>query len=274
MNPAPRSSLFVPAHRLDRLDKARASGADAVIVDLEDAVAPQDKAGAREALAARLDPARALLLRINAADTPWFDDDCALLQRAGVAGVLLPKAERIDAAFARLCTRAGIALLPMIETAVGLDRARELAATAGVACLVFGSIDFQFDLGITEQGDELLPFRAHIVLASRLAGIGAPLDGVSTAIDDPESLREDCLRSRRQGFAGRLCIHPRQVDMVNRCYAPTPQELQWAQRVLDAAERSRGAAVAVDGRMVDKPVMLRAQALLDEARLRGGAAAG
>ena len=113
--------------------------------------------------------------------------------------------------------------------------------------------------------DDLLHARSQIVLVSRVAGIEPPVDGVTQAIDDPELLRRDCHRSRQLGFAAKLCIHPSQVDIVNACFAPTPDEVAWAGRVVAAFERAHGNAVQVDGRMVDRPVLLKAQAILREA---------
>ena len=134
--------------------------------------------------------------------------------------------------------------------------------------LVFGSIDLQADLGIAGDGDELLLFRSQLVLQSRLAGLAPPVDGVCTAIDDAAALDAETQRARRLGFGAKLCIHPRQVDAVNRGFTPSADELAWARHVLDAAAASGGAAVAVDDKMVDKPVLLRAQALLQQARDR------
>ena len=258
MSPSPRSYLFVPADRPERIAKALASGADAVIVDLEDAVAPAAKDAAREALRGWLAQAdRRVVVRINGVDTPWFGADRALCRDAGVAAVMLPKAERAgDLAFE------GKPVLPLIETAVGIDALREIASAPGVERLVFGSIDFQLDLGIEGDGEELLLFRSQLVLASRLAGLAPPVDGVSPAIDDTAALQANALRARRLGFGAKLCIHPRQVDVVNRALGPSDEELAWARRVLEASEKAGGAAVAVDGRMVDRPVILRAQALL------------
>ncbi len=262
-----RSYLFVPGDRPDRFAKAIASGADAVIVDLEDAVAPDAKDGARARLADWLRTATAqVIVRINGADTEWFAGDLALCAAPAVAGVMLPKAERVDD-LARVAQVApGRALLPLIETATGFDRAREIARASGVARLVFGSIDFQHDLAIRGDGDELLYFRSQLVLVSRLAGIDAPVDGVCTALDDAPRLEEESLRARRLGFGAKLCIHPKQVDVVNRAFSPSAEELAWARRVLQAADEARGAAVAVDGKMVDRPVILRAELILREAR--------
>ena len=127
---------------------------------------------------------------------------------------------------------------------------------------MFGSIDFQADLGIEGEGIELLFFRSRIVLASRLAGLQPPVDGVSTSIDDPASVEADARQARRLGFGAKLCIHPRQVQTVNRGFSPTPAQREWARRVIEADAASGGAPVAVDGKMVDRPVVLKAQALL------------
>lgn len=265
--PVHRSLLFVPGNRPERFDKALAAGASAVIIDLEDAVAPADKDAARAAVAAWLRPHHAVVLRINSLDTPWFADDLALCGAPGVVAVMVPKAEQVDTLAA--VTGAGArALLPLVESAAGLAGLPALAAAPGVWRLAFGSIDLQVDLGLKDATeDELLPFRLQLVLASRLAGIGAPVDGVSTAIDDEARLQLDVQRARRLGFGGKLCIHPRQVGPVNAGMAPSEIELAWARRVLAAAGAAGGAAVAVDGKMVDKPVLLRAEALLREAAI-------
>lgn len=263
--PRCRSLLFVPGARPERFDKALAAGADAVVIDLEDAVAPQAKDEARRAVAAWLDPSRPVVLRINAAGTPWFEDDLALCGQAGVRAVMLPKAEGPQT-LARVLAAGARALLPLVETAAGLAALDAIAGAPGVERLVFGSIDLQADLGLRDAlEDELNPWRLQLVLASRLAGIGAPIDGVSTAIDDPARLREDALRARRLGCAGKLCIHPKQVAGVHEAFAPSTAELDWAHRVLEAARASGGAAVAVDGKMVDRPVLLRAEQVLRDA---------
>ncbi len=265
-----RAWLFVPGHRPERFDKALASGADRVIVDLEDAVAPEVKDEARAALATWLATAPApVALRLNAADTPWFEADLALLAAPaapGLAAVVLPKAED-PAVLARLAAlRPSLALVPLVESALGLAQARALAAAPGVQRLAFGHIDFQVDLGLREATeDELLPYRCELVLASRLARIAAPLDGVTVALDDAAALQTDVQRARRLGFGGKLCIHPRQVAAVQAAFRPGADEVAWAQRVLTAAAQAGGAAVALDGKMIDKPVMLRAEAILRDA---------
>jgi citrate lyase subunit beta/citryl-CoA lyase len=266
--PLQRSLLFVPGHRADRFDKALAAGASAVIIDLEDAVAPPDKDAARATLQAWLSaqtrPEHAVIVRINSADTPWFERDLALCGAPGVAGVMLPKAESAET-LAKVRAAGARGLLPLVESAAGIANLDAIARAPGVWRLAFGSIDLQVDLGLKDATeDELLPFRLQLVLASRLAGIGAPVDGVSTAIDDADRLAQDVARARRLGFGGKLCIHPKQVAGVNAGMAPSAAERDWARRVIDAAAVAGGAAVAVDGKMVDKPVLLRAEAILRE----------
>ncbi|MGH8807420.1 MAG: HpcH/HpaI aldolase/citrate lyase family protein [Noviherbaspirillum sp.] len=260
------SYLFVPGNRPERFAKACASGAGAVIVDLEDAVAPADKPAARAAVATALSAAQPMLVRINSAGTEWFRDDVEMCRADGVAGIVLPKAESVeDIGYVSARVGADKAILPLIETAQGIWNAHALTRCAQVQRLLFGSIDLQSDLGIGGEGEELLYFRSQLVLVSRLAGIAPPVDGVTTAIDDVQRLRDDALRARKLGFGGKLCIHPNQVGTVNVCFRPGEEEVRWAARVVEAAAASGGAAVAVDGKMVDKPVLLRAQAMLAQA---------
>lgn len=276
-----RSWLFVPGSRPDRFDKALAAGADQVIVDLEDAVAPQDKATARAALAQWLDtPGPAIVVRINGAQTEWFREDLALLSRPRVAQVILPKTESAEEIVATAMAfgrqggggrqggrgTADSTVVGLIESALGMANLASLCAVPGLSRLAFGTIDFQADLGMRgATEDDLAPWRAEILMRTRLADLAAPLDGVSTAIDDPESLATDIARARRLGFGGKLCIHPKQVSATNEGFASSLSEIAWAKRVIDAADKSGGGAVAVDGKMVDRPVLLRAQAVLAEA---------
>lgn len=282
MDPIVRSFLFVPGDRPERFDKACAAGADAVIVDLEDAVAPAAKDLARANLAAWLAPQhpahlpahqpthRPVFVRINSAGSAWFRDDLALCGHPGVAGIVLPKAEQV-ADLAALAAAGAMAILPLVESALGVWNAAELARAPRVRRLLFGAIDFCLDAGIEEGHEQLLYARSHLVLVSRVAGIEAPVDGVTTALDDPAVVRADTLRARALGFGGKLCIHPQQVGPVNEAFAPTAAELAWARRVMAAAEASGGAAVALDGRMVDRPVILLARRMLDEAARRRAA---
>lgn len=258
----PRSYLFVPGNRPERFAKAMSAGADAVILDLEDAVSIPEKAAAREAVAAALDPATPVFVRINARETAWFEDDLRAIARPGLAGVMLPKAERADDA-ARVEAVTGAKVLALIESAAGLWNALEVAKSEAVTRIAFGSIDYQVDLNLDGEGEPLLHARSQLVLASRVAGLLPPVDGVSVAIEDAAAIEADALRARRLGFGGKLCIHPKQVGVVNGCFSPTPAELDWARRVVAAIEASGGGAVAVDGKMVDKPVLMKAQRILD-----------
>lgn len=257
-----RSYLFVPASRCDRISKALHSGAHTVVVDLEDAVPSHEKVNARSALLDWLDKGSAVVIRINGYGTPWFCGDLRLCSHPNVLAIMVPKAERSNELYAVSMAGAG-QILPLVETAAGVANCQELAAVPRVRRLVFGTLDFQVDMGITGDGDELLYFRSQLVLASRLAGIEPPVDGVCPDIHNPEILAAQTLRSRRLGFGGKLCIHPAQVDVVNKTFRPTDVELAWAKRVVQAMASSGCAVVIVDGKMVDKPVILRAESILD-----------
>lgn len=248
-----RAPLFVPATRPVRFAKAAASGTDAVIVDLEDAVAPVDKDRVRGSL--RTMPPGPVILRINAIGTAWHEADLAALDGLNLLCVMMPKAED-PAALAKL----NFPLLPLIETARGLAHAREIAALPNVTQLAFGSIDFCADLGMAHLREVLLPVRLELVLASRLAGIAPPLDGVTTRLD-PGLAADDATHARNLGMGGKLCIHPSQVEEVRTAFLPTEKEREWAQKVL----ASGGGAVAVDGEMVDEPVRRRARNILSAA---------
>jgi len=269
MNPThpARTYLFVPGHRPDRFDKALASGADLAVLDLEDAVASHDERAAREAVASWMRADRRCALRIHAAGSEAFEADLALCrQAAGLAAVLLPKAERAEQIEAVAAAAPQAAIVALVETAAGIACARRLASARGVQRLALGTIDLALDLGLAvdEPGaqDELAAFRSELVLASRLAGVAAPVDGVTTAIDDDARLTADTLRARRFGFGAKLCIHPRQVAVIHRALAPSAQQVAWAERVLAASRAAGGAVVQVDGRMVDRPVMLQAEIIL------------
>ncbi|CAG9182526.1 HpcH/HpaI aldolase/citrate lyase family protein [Cupriavidus pampae] len=264
-----RSYLFVPASRPDRIGKAIAAGADAVIVDLEDAVAPEAKDAARSGLIAAWSVLRAqadaasvgLLVRVNGDDTAWFADDIDICAQLQVAAVVLPKAD--PAALAdfrkRLPTTPCLALL---ETAAGFDDLRTVARAPGVERLLFGSIDLMADLDVADDGAPLDYFRSALVAASRAAGLPAPVDGVCTAIGDAEALAADTARGRRFGFGAKLLIHPNQVHGVHAGLASAPEAVAWARRVVEQAAAANGAAIAVDGKMVDKPVLDHALRIL------------
>jgi citrate lyase subunit beta / citryl-CoA lyase len=265
-----RSYLFVPGNRPDRFEKARQSGADAIILDLEDAVQSADKDLAREAVASWLAPTRPVYVRINGAGTPWYERDLEVVGLPGVAGVVLPKAEQpeqVAQVAARLAGEAQV--LPLVETALGVWNACALAQAPHVERLAFGSIDFQLDTGISGEREELLYARSRLVLTSRVASVLPPVDGVTMALEDLTRLRDDVERARRLGFGGKLCIHPKQVEPINQAFAPTEAEQAWARRILEAVEATEAGAFRLDGEMIDRPVIERARSILAHVDARG-----
>lgn len=254
--------LFVPADRPERFAKAAASGADAIIVDLEDAVAPAAKDAARAGLAEALPPGVAVLVRVNAAGTPWHDADVALVARQPGLGLMLPKAE--DAAtVVRVASRIGAdrVFVALVESALGIHRAVEIATVPGVTQLAFGPADFCNDIGSDAGNEALLLARSSLVLASRIGGLAAPLDGPCFDFRDPAATRAEAAHARALGFGGKLSIHPAQVAWVRDAFRPSEAEAAWARRVLSAG--AAGGAAGVDGMMVDAPVLARARRVLE-----------
>ena len=269
-----RSWLYVPGDRPDRFAKASTSGADVVICDLEDAVAGANKATARVAVAAWLRDHRALV-RVNGTDTGWHDDDIAAITGArGLAGVVLPKSQGAEQN-SDVAHRLGgcVHVVPLVESAAGVANAAAIAAGPQVSALAFGSIDFALDLGIDDTDDDeqsaLLYARSTLVIASRVAGIAAPIDGVTLKVSDAHAVRGDARRARALGFGGKQCIHPHQVHEVNATFTPSPEALVRAQRVVDAAEIAHGSAVQLDGQMIDKPRIDLARRLLGSTQRQG-----
>lgn len=254
-----RAPLFVPANRPERFAKAAASGADAIILDLEDAVPTDAKHTARATLTKDFTNLP-VIVRINAYGTSWYEPDVGAVMALKPAAVMLPKADEAALVSAVAKLLGTIPVIALVETARGLANARAIA-TCGVARLAFGSIDFCADLGTAHAREVLLPARLELVMASRLAGIDAPIDGVTVQLDDASISYDDAVHARALGMSGKLCIHPKQVGEVKRAFAPTHQEIDWAHRVL----ASMDGAVSVDGAMVDEPVRIRARAILAQA---------
>lgn len=261
MGLACRSYLFVPGHRPDRFERARASGADAVVIDLEDAVPPDAKELARKAAHDWLHAGHLAVVRINAPGTVWFPGDLEMCRLARAPVVMVPKSEHPED-LEQVAGRTPSLIMPLIESAAGLAAVRQLARVSAVQRLVFGTVDYQLDLGMDADEAALLPARHELLLASRLAGLLAPVDGVSLRWHDEAAVQADAMASRRLGFGARLCIHPRQIAPVHAAFAATVDELDWAREVVAACEASAGGAVQVRGAMVDRPVLLRAQHLL------------
>lgn len=272
-----RSYLFAPGSSPRVLGKVLGAGADAVVLDLEDAVAPQNKVAARAAVAdlvvreAAAAPCE-VHVRVNRTAGGYDTDDVAAVVGPGLRALRLPKAAdageiaAVAALLDRLERDAGlepgtVALYPTIESAAGVERARELAAAPRVESLVFGAADFLADVGAGGDGrDATLFARSTIVLASRTAGIAQPVDGAYTDLDDLDGLRRTTAWARSLGFFGRSAIHPRQLAVLHDVATPTPAELAWAREV--AAVSERGAAAVVAGGFVDAAVARRARAIL------------
>jgi citrate lyase subunit beta / citryl-CoA lyase len=250
-----RSYLFVPGNRPERFANALASGAGAVILDLEDAVPPEAKPAARKTVCQWLaEHPGAAWVRINGADTEFFADDVRALAEVRASGAMLPKAES--------ALELRMPVIALIESAVGLWNALEIARGPQVERLAFGSVDFQLDAGIQGDDEALLYARSQLVLVSRIARIASPIDGVTVQIGDATRLERDVARARDLGFGAKLCIHPNQVELVERGFAPTDEELRWARAVVSAFEQAAGNAVRLEGKLIDLPVLERARRLL------------
>lgn len=261
--------LFVPGTRPERFLKALDSGANAVVLDLEDAVPEEDKELARNAIRTAwptfsAEQKNRLVIRSNSPGSKFYAADLILAQELNVACILIPKSESQDEVNGAALILPNTAIIPMIETAIGLDQLREIANSNQVIRLALGNLDLQADLGMICDQDEtqLQTARYQIVLASRLAQIAPPIDGVTPSTDDVERINRDAKRAKAMGFGGKLCIHPKQVSIVKSAFMPSQDELAWAQRVIDADKASKGGAVKLDGRMIDRPVVLLAQRTL------------
>lgn len=254
--------LFVPADRPERFMKAASAGADAIIIDLEDAVPPASKDLARRGLPeglASLPAETPIFLRVNGIGTPWHGADIEMATALRVAGIVLPKAESAaDIGAVRNHLAETTVLVALVETARGLSAVDEIAA----ACdrVAFGSVDFAADLGCAHSREPLLFARSRIVVAARLAGHARPIDGVTLSIKDEAATEDDARHAAALGFAGKLLIHPAQIAAARRGLSPSADDIVWAERVASSA--GDGAARAVDGVMVDGPVLARAQNIL------------
>ena len=264
-----RSVLFAPGNDRRKLEQALECGADAVVADLEDAVPPDEKAAARRLTAEILATARtpsAVAVRVNGTDTPLWEDDLRALADVELGALVLPKAT--PEAVARL-GRHEAPVLAIVETAHGLRRAYEVASAPRVVALALGAVDLGVELRLEPRADgqEVLLARSLLVLDSAAAGLRAPFDLVHLTLQNLETLEAECHLARSLGFRGKLCIHPAQVEVVNRVFSATREELERARRVVEAYDHgvAGGAGVVrLDGEMVDLPVVERARQVLAE----------
>lgn len=275
-----RSLLFLPATRADRFPKALASGADAVCLDLEDALPPADKdAGLASAVALLAQPRAGVLVcvRVNDVKTERGLADLRGLAQAASQpdAVMLPKVSGPDDIGVTADALAGgarwgvkpVSYIPVIETALGLTHVDEIARRSPdrSLALMLGGIDLAAELGATLDWDALLYARSRLILAAALAGGLATLDTPSLDITDLETLAREARAAARLGFTGKAAIHPAQLPGIHEAFTPTDDEVQRARRVVLAFEESRGGVVVVDGRMVDRPVVRAAQRTLARA---------
>lgn len=266
-----RTALFTPATRNDRFDKAFSGPAEAVILDLEDAVAAGDKDRARRNVVERMgtDHGPRFSVRINPLSTSAGRADLAAIVAAAehtadspLEAVVLPKAELVED-IVQLTTALPdpVELVALIESGAGVLNAERLARTSRVARLGLGALDLALDLHCAADSATMAAARAQLVFASRAAGISGPIDTPSVEFRDDQVVLADARRARADGFTGKLCIHPAQVELVHQVLAPTPEEVAWARSVLEVGE----GVGTVDGQMVDRPVLDRARRLLDHA---------
>lgn len=282
-----RSMLFIPGNNPGMLINADVYGADALILDLEDAVAPDQKDAARilvrNAVNALKYKNAAIIVRVNPLDTAYFDSDIAMavaLRPAMIMPTKVSGADYVREVCARIAAReeqsgkGGIGLIPLIETAEGIENAFEIArADARVKALLLGAEDYSSDIRAlrSKAGDEIAYARGRIVNAARAAGIDA-YDTPFTDVNDDEGLARDALLARGMGFTGKAAISPRHVHSVNEAFTPSASEIEYAREVLSAIREgaSRGAgAVSLRGKMIDKPVVERARRVLETARALG-----
>ncbi|WP_044874394.1 CoA ester lyase [Pseudomonas sp. LFM046] len=276
----PITYLFVPGNHPERFAKAVEAAPDAIILDLEDAVHPDSKAAARDGIQAWQESTPSTrcdrYIRLNSVGSPLFKQDLAWLielrHPERCAGIFLPKAENpSETAQAVERLRAWnpkAKIVAIIETATGLQNVEALSAIPGIARLAFGSLDFSLDINCNQFRDAFLLARSRIVVASRTAGLPAPIDAVTPAIEDIAVVGDDARYARALGFTAKLCIHPLQVDAVQAAFLPDQGQLAWAGRVMQAASRGSH-AVKVDGEMVDLPLIEQAQRMLAVANVYG-----
>jgi citrate lyase subunit beta/citryl-CoA lyase len=285
-----RSLLFVPGAEQRKLDRSREATADLLVFDLEDSVVPDQKARAREQVADHIrsvGPGRpGIAVRVNPPESPNFEADLEAVVSAGVRTIMLPKSEspeglaQASATAARLETkleipRGGVRLLALVETAAGISRVEALArADSRIDALCFGNADFSLDMGLPEPDPStgiLLHARCRLAIAAAAAKV-TPIDGVCLAVRDAAAFLEEGNLAVRLGFEGKLCIHPAQVEIANSIFTPTTVQIETALRVMEGWEAAvadgRG-VFALDGKMIDPPLVEIHQRVIDRAKLAG-----
>jgi citrate lyase subunit beta/citryl-CoA lyase len=280
-----RTALFVPGNRPDRVDKAVSTAADVVIIDLEDAVPYSQKKETRPVVQEKILDyrERPVFVRINALDTEFFEEDLNAVVVEGLACIIVPKVEaaaqiqEINQGLLKVEENKGlrpgsVSIIPLIESALAVENVFQIVSQRTdpqrLFTVAFGAADFALDMGfeITKTGEELLYPRARITVACRAAGVEPPLDTpFMIDLKDREALETDIKRACQLGFQGKLCIHPNQVDICNRLFSPTKGDIEYAQKVIqafDAAEADGTAAIQLEGKFIDYPVVERCRRIL------------
>ncbi|MBW2048167.1 MAG: CoA ester lyase [Deltaproteobacteria bacterium] len=285
-----RTALFVPGNRPDRVDKAVKTGADAVIIDLEDAVPLSEKEASRAKVRNKIleHAERKIIVRVNSLDSPFFQGDLAEVITGSLACLMVPKVENgahireINENLLKVEKEMGmeegaVSIIPLIESAGAVQNVFQIATEktepARIYCVAFGAADYTLDMGIeiTKEGSELLYPRSTIAVASRAAGIEPPLDTpFMMDLKDMEALKVDAYRAKQLGFQGKLCIHPNQIEPCHLIFSPAKEEILYAERVVrvfEDAEKGGSAAILLDGKFIDYPVVERARQILKVAKL-------
>ena len=272
-----RTFLFAPGSDLAKVEKALASTADIVIIDLEDAVPPSEKERARANIVKilRAKPIRPVLVRVNSLSTAWALSDLLAVVPLLPQGIVIPKAQSnieikmVSWVIEQLAgVNSGIDIYPLIETATGVEEAASIAkASALVKRLIFGALDYSLDLGLSYTPDPtvLVYARARLVVASAAAGLEGPIDTVYPGFKDEDGLRRDTLEAKKLGFKGKLVIHPAQIIPVNEMFTPSEVEFEEAQQIVEVYRQAQAegkGAVQWKGKMIDEPVLKRAEQIL------------
>ena len=280
-----RTALFVPGNRPDRVDKAVKTNADAVIIDLEDAVVLTEKEASRSKVRDKIleHAERKIIVRVNSLDSPFFQGDLTEVITGNLACLMVPKVEsaahvrEINENLLKVEKEKGIvqgsvSIIPLIESAGAVQNifqiATEKTEPSRIYCVAFGSADYTLDMGIeiTRDGAELSYPRSRIAVASRAARIEPPLDTpFMMDLKDMEALKVDAGRAKQLGFQGKLCIHPNQIEPCHAIFSPAKEEILYAEkvvRVFEEAEKEGSAAILLDGKFIDYPVVERARRIL------------
>ncbi|WP_294224187.1 CoA ester lyase [uncultured Shimia sp.] len=261
-----RSLLFVPGDRPERFVKAAASGAHAIIIDLEDAVSPEDKANARFNIIKFLNDGAGgnVLVRINDGASAFYEGDLDVAQHPNLSGVILPKANTRHVT--ELLHKMECPVWPLVETIQGVSEVREFAVLHNVQRLLLGTIDLSNEMGLDVAhpgGKSMLDqARFKLVSASGMAAISPPIDGVFPSLDDEPGLIAAAENARASGMGGMMCIHPRQIGAVHTAFAPSAMDIEWAQAVIEASSNEKS-SFRFRGQMIDKPVLDRAKGILN-----------